>query len=65
MLWLIKSKSCCEADHTDGLLEKPGDGGGPESLNGSGAVDNNFEFPAEKSIAARFGEYSVVVVAMF
>ena len=45
MLWLIMANSCCEADQDD-LIGKPGDGGGPESLNGSGGVAKEFEFPA-------------------
>ena len=43
MLLLMMANSCCEADQ-DALLGNPSDGGGPESLRGSGDVDDLFEF---------------------
>ena len=68
MLWLIISKSCCEADQY-GLVGKPCDGGGPEIMKGSGAVVDEFEFPArnvggglEKSMLSMYAGLAFLVV---
>ena len=46
MLRLMMAKSFSEADQDDGLFGKPGQGGGPECLNGSAEGVAEFEFPA-------------------
>ena len=69
MLWLIIFKSCCDADQDEGFAGKPGEGGGPECLNASGAVDDEFEFPAlyvggglEKSMLSMYAGLAFLVV---
>ena len=69
MLLLMMLRSSVEA--TQALIGKLGNGGGPVICIGSAAGVKQFKFPArrfggfEKSMAARFGEYSAADVAMF